>query len=197
MADELRKYATAAVVPMKLLLADGSGFASNSDWTPGAGDVKYSLSTDALAFGTDTNATALPTFSHDWWLFSFTTGELTSKITAVTIVNAALSSDAFTIETFGNALAMYQGNLTAADQAFPNHFADMAITATTGIVTADVTSINGVSASGVTAVSANVGTTQPINFTGTSTTALVKGNAVDIAGTAVLGNGSSGNLWRG
>lgn len=49
----------------------------------------------------------------------------------------------------------------------------------------DAAFINGVSTSSVTAVNANVGTTQPVNFTGTAGSALVKGDAVDIAGAAV------------
>ncbi len=49
----------------------------------------------------------------------------------------------------------------------------------------DVGLINSVSTTGVTAVGANIGTAQPINFTGTSTTAYVKSDMVDIAGSAV------------
>lgn len=48
----------------------------------------------------------------------------------------------------------------------------------------NVQSINGVSASSVTTISANVGTTQPINFTGTGGSALAKTDVVDFGGTA-------------
>jgi hypothetical protein len=49
----------------------------------------------------------------------------------------------------------------------------------------NATKINGVSASSVTTINANLGTTQPVNFTGTAGSALVKSDAVDIAGAAV------------
>jgi hypothetical protein len=46
--------------------------------------------------------------------------------------------------------------------------------ATAGVLDANVKNVNNVSASGVTTVSANVGTTQPVNFTGTGASAFVK-----------------------
>ena len=49
----------------------------------------------------------------------------------------------------------------------------------------DVSAINAVSTSSVTTVNANVGTTQPINFTGTGASALAKSDMVDVAGAAV------------
>lgn len=49
----------------------------------------------------------------------------------------------------------------------------------------NVNQINGVATTSVTAVNANVGTTQPLNFTGTAGSALVKGDAVDWAGGAI------------
>lgn len=49
---------------------------------------------------------------------------------------------------------------------------------------ADVESINAVYASGVTTVNANVGTTQPVNFTGTGASANVKSDLQMIAGVA-------------
>ncbi len=52
--------------------------------------------------------------------------------------------------------------------------------------------INGVSTSSVTTVNANIGETQPINFTGTGGSALVKSDMQDIAGSAV--NASAAQL---
>ncbi len=49
----------------------------------------------------------------------------------------------------------------------------------------DAKKINAVATTSVTTVSANFGTTQPLNFTGTAGSALVKGDMVDIAGAAV------------
>ena len=57
--------------------------------------------------------------------------------------------------------------------------------ATAGIPDINVKNINNVSASSITTISANQGTTQPINFTGTGASALVKSDTVDIAGSAV------------
>lgn len=49
----------------------------------------------------------------------------------------------------------------------------------------DVKMINAVATTSVTTINANQGTTQPVNFTGTAGSALVKGDTVDIAGAAV------------
>ncbi len=57
--------------------------------------------------------------------------------------------------------------------------------ATAGVMDVNAKNINNVSTSSVTVVNANVGTTQPFNFTGTGASALVKGDTVDIAGAAV------------
>lgn len=56
---------------------------------------------------------------------------------------------------------------------------------TAGVVQSDAAKINGVATSSVTTISANVGTTQPINFTGAGASALAKSDMVDIAGAAV------------
>jgi hypothetical protein len=53
-----------------------------------------------------------------------------------------------------------------------------------GIASADAKKINAVSTSSVTTINANQGTTQPINFTGTAGSALVKCDTIDIGGTA-------------
>lgn len=57
--------------------------------------------------------------------------------------------------------------------------------ATAGIPDINVKNINNVSASSVTTINANQGTTQPVNFTGTGASALAKSDTVDIAGAAV------------
>ncbi len=62
----------------------------------------------------------------------------------------------------------------------PNTYPD----SSSDVVLADANKINGVSTSSVTTINANIGSTQPVNFTGTSSSALVKSDAVDIAGTA-------------
>ncbi|MDE2105765.1 MAG: hypothetical protein KGL39_51550, partial [Patescibacteria group bacterium] len=59
------------------------------------------------------------------------------------------------------------------------------LTVTGGIASSDAKKINAVSTSSVTTINANVGTTQPTNYTGTGASALVKSDMVDIAGAAV------------
>ncbi len=56
---------------------------------------------------------------------------------------------------------------------------------TNGQIDVDVKKINSVVTSSVTTVNANVGQTQPVNFTGTGGSALVKTDMVDVAGAAV------------
>ncbi len=54
-----------------------------------------------------------------------------------------------------------------------------------GDIRVNATQINSVSASSVTTINANIGQTQPVNFTGTAGSALVKTDMVDVAGAAV------------
>jgi hypothetical protein len=57
--------------------------------------------------------------------------------------------------------------------------------ATAGILDVNVKNMNNVAATSITTINANQGTTQPLNFTGTAGSALVKSDMVDIAGSAV------------
>lgn len=56
-----------------------------------------------------------------------------------------------------------------------------------GIPDVNAKNINNVATTNVTTINANVGTTQPINFTGTGASALIKGDAVDWNSVAVTG----------
>jgi hypothetical protein len=60
-----------------------------------------------------------------------------------------------------------------------------AVSTTTAQLGVNAVQINAVATTSVTAVNANVGTTQPVNFTGTGASALAKSDMVDIAGAAV------------
>lgn len=60
---------------------------------------------------------------------------------------------------------------------------DAAPTAAGGVL--DTTRINGVSTTSVTTVNANIGTTQPVNFSGTGASALAKSDLNSILGTAL------------
>jgi hypothetical protein len=59
------------------------------------------------------------------------------------------------------------------------------VSTTTAQLGTNVVSINAVAASSVTTINANQGTTQPINFTGTAASALVKSDMIDVASAAV------------
>lgn len=63
--------------------------------------------------------------------------------------------------------------------------AGAAVSTTTAQLGVNAVQVNGVATTSVTTVNANLGTTQPVNFTGTAGSALVKGDMVDIAGAAV------------
>ncbi len=85
-------------------------YAVGADWTPAAGDVKIAVDNTA-----PTNVTNLPTAvasgNGAFWEFVLTAAELSSKQSVVTIVDAAtkaVEDNAFIVETFGNASAMYQ-----------------------------------------------------------------------------------------
>lgn len=65
-----------------------------------------------------------------------------------------------------------------------------ALSVSSGVAQADVAKVNNVSTSSVTTINANIGTTQPVNYTGTGASALVKSDMVDIKGTAVTESGA-------
>lgn len=65
------------------------------------------------------------------------------------------------------------------------NIAGAAVSTTTAQLGVNAVQVNGVATTSVTTVNANVGTTQPVNFTGTGASALAKSDVVDIAGAAV------------
>lgn len=128
----LRKYntATAAGTHIRIPIpkAGSADFATDSDWTPAAGDVK--ISKDG---GAEANIGTLPTFSNGAWEFQLTGAELTAKTVHIKIVDSATKAveDQFiVIETFGHASAMYPPNLQDSVRlgltALPNAAADAA-----------------------------------------------------------------------
>lgn len=74
-------------------------------------------------------------------------------------------------------VAVYGGNLV--------NIAGSAVSTTSAQLGVNAVQINAVSTSSVTTINANQGTTQPVNFTGTGASALVKSDVTDIAGSAV------------
>jgi hypothetical protein len=164
-----RKYNTGSHVYLPMIKRGVVDFAVGADWTPAAGDVKISKDGGAAA-----NVTNLPVAiamgNGAIWDYSLTATELAAAKVVVTVADAAtkaVEDTAFLVETYGHASAEYQADLSAAN------------------LPANATQINGVATTSVTAVNANLGTTQPVNFTGTGASALAKGDVVDIAGAAV------------
>lgn len=110
----LRKYNTATVtgthVGLPMIKAGSNDFATDSDWTPAAGDVKVSINS-----GTEANITTLPAYTNGWWIFQFSGAETTGKSIRVKVVDSAtkaVEDQSFIIETFGNASAMYPLDLS-------------------------------------------------------------------------------------
>lgn len=85
----------------------------------------------------------------------------------------------------GGMIALPNTPCTTNDSLITSGSGTDQLTVSGGVASADVKKINAVSTSSVTTVNANLGTTQPVNFTGTSSSALVKSDMVDIAGSAV------------
>jgi len=114
----LRKYgvdstdATAVYVPM--ITAGANDF--NTTWVPAAGDVTLEL--DGVSLG---NILTLPVAAGKFWKFVFDSTEFTGKQLAVSIVDQtvpkAVEDQAFLVETYGDANAMYPDDLSVASTA--------------------------------------------------------------------------------
>ena len=108
-----RLYATATAaathVYMPIIKRAVVDFALNADWTPAAGDVKVSKDGGAAA-NIATLPTALTMGNTAFWVFSFSSGELTCKQLLVTVSDSAtkvVEDQAFSIETVGHPSAMW------------------------------------------------------------------------------------------
>lgn len=119
----LRKYNTATAaathVSLPLIKRGVVDYAVSADWTPAAGDVKLTKDGD---YANTANITTLPTAKTHGntalWEFQFSATELSCKKLEVTIADAAtkaVEDQTFFIETYGNASAMYQADLSAAN----------------------------------------------------------------------------------
>ena len=89
-------------------------FAVGADWTPAAGDVKIAIDGASAA-----NVTNLPTAvamgNTAYWEFILTAAELTCKSCVVTVADSAtkaVEDQAFIVETFGHASAMYPADFS-------------------------------------------------------------------------------------
>lgn len=137
----LRKYNTLTVtgttaIRIPIIKRAVVDFAVSADWTPAAGDVKIAIDGTAPA-----NVANLPTAvasgNGAFWEFILTAAELSCKQCIVTVVDAAtkaVEDQSFIVETFGNASAMYQADLSAANlPANATQLAGQTITAAAGV----------------------------------------------------------------
>lgn len=117
-----RKYAALLVtgttaIRIPIIKRNVMDFAVAADWTPAAGDVKIAI--DATAPANVTNLpTAVASGNGAYWEFVLTAAELTGKQMIVTVVDAAtkvVEDQAFLVETFGHASAMYAADLSLAN----------------------------------------------------------------------------------
>lgn len=90
-------------------------YAVGADWTPAAGDVKVSKDGGAAAnIGTLPSAVAMGNTAY--WEFQLSASELSCKQLVVTVADSAtkaVEDQAFVVETFGNASAMYPSDPSA------------------------------------------------------------------------------------
>lgn len=117
----LRKYGTGtgADVYIPIIKRAVVDFAVSADWTPAAGDVKISIDGGAAAnIGTLPVAVAMGNGAY--WKFVFSDAELTGKKMIVTVADSAtkaVEDQAFLVETFGHASALYPTDYTVANVA--------------------------------------------------------------------------------
>jgi hypothetical protein len=112
----LRKYnvaldlATAGSLRIRIPIrkAGSADYATGSDWTPAAGDVKV-----AKDGGAQANIGTLPTYSNGSWEFTLSATELSARLVEVRVVDSAtkaIDDAGFNVETFGHTSAMFPTN---------------------------------------------------------------------------------------
>jgi hypothetical protein len=116
---------------------------------------------------------------------------ISQRISAKTADSVGAQATLITIECIAQSNVVDGGTLEAVNVTQWNG-TNVATPATAGIPDVNVKNINNVATTGVTTINANQGTTQPINFTGTAASALVKGDTVDWNGTAVAAPATAG-----
>ena len=117
MAAFLRKYATATHIYVPIVKRGVVDFAVGADWTPATGDVKVSIDGGAAA-NIGTLPTAVTMGNTAYWDFTIATGEVTGKLVIVTVADSAtkaVEDQSFCIETYGNASAQYQWDMSLAN----------------------------------------------------------------------------------
>lgn len=146
---ELRKYGTASAytpgaMPIRFSLrkAGTADFATDSDWTPAAGDVKVSKDN-----GTVANIATLPIYENGFWTISLSESETSCRQLMIRIVDqtSPKAIDDFDVEVqaYGNTDGAYPEQfadawpsppVTRQDLTFPTNFSSMAIDSEGGVI---------------------------------------------------------------
>jgi hypothetical protein len=109
------RYATSQDVYFRMTIRGSTDFAGTSDWTPAAGDLKFSLDEGAQA-----NTTNLPTAIGKSWKLTLTTGETTGALLRIDVIDAApkaVEDQGLDFFTFGNASAYCPRDIYSANPA--------------------------------------------------------------------------------
>jgi S-adenosylmethionine/arginine decarboxylase-like enzyme len=186
-----------------LFLTSGTGVGQVRLITAYSGSTKFATVTPNWATNPDntTQFTIVPTGSVDLGAVRGTLSAgsagyvgidwsaVTATSTAVNLSNTTISGVNSTVQAN---VAYWLGSAPPAPNVAGVPLIDInyvlgtvATAATAGILDTNAKRINNVATTSVTTVNANIGTTQPINFTGTGASALVKSDMVDVAGAAV------------
>lgn len=110
--EVLRKRNAVTAIYFPMIKAGAQDFATASDWTPAAGDCKYSVDGGDFA-----NTTNLPAHEGQGiWSLALAAGEVAGKVTAIAIVDSAtkaVEDQAILISTYGDGSAQHPLNLIA------------------------------------------------------------------------------------
>lgn len=116
-----RKYNTAlsgaTLIRLPIIKRAVVDYAVGADWTPAAGDVKVSIDGGAAA-NIGTLPTAVAMGNTAYWGFTLSGAETTGKNIVVTVSDSAtkaVEDQAFVVETFGHASAMYPADISAVN----------------------------------------------------------------------------------
>ena len=127
------KYATAFVFDAPISKYGSADFASSTDWTPAAGDVKVSKDGGNVA-----NITTLPTAiggtGSKLWHWSLSATEMTAKVITIQVSNGTTVTDqAFDVFTYGNASASIIDSNGIEKNTARSNFAFIMADVTTGL----------------------------------------------------------------
>jgi hypothetical protein len=103
---ELREYGVATTFLMPVIKAGAVDFATSSDWTPAAGDVKVIKNE-----GTPANIGTLPTAVGNMWKFTLTATEMQAARVDIQVVDSAtkaVEDQAYKFTTYGHASAQHE-----------------------------------------------------------------------------------------